>query len=98
MLARCLFLKPIKGAGGDLPAVADRYPAAVEIDHYALHETDLSAFRAILLPAHLDQRYLGGEAVSSVRISLPVFIEGSGGRIKITAAEEHIAFLALWQG
>lgn len=55
----CLFLKPIEGAGGDLPAVADRCPDAIEIDHYALHETDLTGVRAILLPAHLDQIYLG---------------------------------------
>jgi hypothetical protein len=59
MLRNCLFLKAIKGVGGDLPAVSERYPDAVEIDHYALHETDLSPYRAILLPAHLDQRYLG---------------------------------------
>lgn len=55
----CLFLRPIKGAGGDLPAVADRRPDAREIEHYALHETDLAGVRAILLPAHLDQIYLG---------------------------------------
>lgn len=59
MLEHCLFLKAIKGVGGDLPAVSERYPGAVEIEHYALHETDLSPFRALLLPAHLDQRYLG---------------------------------------
>lgn len=58
-LGHCLFLKPIKGAGGDLPAVTERYSGAVEIDHYALHTTALDPFRAVLLPAHLDQRYLG---------------------------------------
>lgn len=52
-------MKALKGVGGDLPAVGERYPRAVEIDHYKLHETDLSPFRAIMLPAHLDQRYLG---------------------------------------
>ncbi|GAB5377281.1 MAG: hypothetical protein AcusKO_37430 [Acuticoccus sp.] len=62
MLDRCLFLKAIKGVGGDLPAVSERYRGAVEIDHYALHETDLAPFAAILLPAHLDQRYLGAIA------------------------------------
>ncbi len=58
-LTHCVFLKAIKGAGGDLPAVIDRYPSAREIDHYTLHECDLSSVRAILLPAHLDQRYFG---------------------------------------
>lgn len=62
MLDRCLFLKAIKGVGGDLPAVSERYRGAVEIDHYSLHETDLAPFAAILLPAHLDQRYLGAIA------------------------------------
>jgi len=59
MARGCLFLKPIKGAGGDLPAVADRWPDALEIDHYVLHETNLEGVRAIMLPAHLDQIYLG---------------------------------------
>ncbi|MBJ3776016.1 hypothetical protein [Acuticoccus mangrovi] len=83
MVARCLFLKPIKGAGGDLPAVTERYRDAVEIDHYALHETDLSPFRAILLPAHLDQRYFG-----SITGVVEAFLD-RGGRLVFNG---HVAW------
>ena len=58
-MGRCLFLKPIKGAGGDLPSVMGFVEDADEIDHYALHAADLARYAALLLPAHLDQRYLG---------------------------------------
>jgi len=58
-MARALFLKPIKGAGGDLPSVMGFIRNAEEIEHYALHEADLSGYAALLLPAHLDQRYFG---------------------------------------
>lgn len=58
-MGRCLFLKPIKGAGGDLPNIMGFVEDAVEIDHYRLHETALEDYAALLLPAHLDQRYFG---------------------------------------
>ncbi|MDQ0314094.1 hypothetical protein [Amorphus orientalis] len=58
-MGRCLFLKPIKGAGGDLPSVMGFVDDADEIGHYELHETELARYAALLLPAHLDQRYLG---------------------------------------
>lgn len=59
-MGRCLFLKPIKGAGGDLPDISGFVDDAEQIDHYRLHQTDLSGYAALLLPAHLDQRYFGG--------------------------------------
>jgi len=58
-MARALFLKPIKGAGGDLPSIMGFVRNADEIDHYALHDTDLTPYAALMLPAHLDQRYFG---------------------------------------
>lgn len=58
-MSRCLFLKPIRGAGGDLPDVMGYVDHADEIDHYALGEAPLEDYAALLLPAHLDQRYLG---------------------------------------
>ncbi len=58
-MKKCLFLKPIKGAGGDLPDFADHAPNAAEIDHYDLADVELSAYDALLLPAHLDQRFFG---------------------------------------
>lgn len=58
-MGRCLFLKPIKGAGGDLPSVMGFVENADEVGHYELHETALERYAAVLLPAHLDQRYLG---------------------------------------
>ncbi|MEM6761241.1 MAG: hypothetical protein AAF615_00035 [Pseudomonadota bacterium] len=82
-LSHCLFLKAIKGAGGDLPAVSERYPSAREIDHYTLHECDLSGVRAILLPAHLDQRYLG-----EIAPVITAFLEG-GGRLVFNG---HVAW------
>ena len=58
-MASCLFLKAIKGAGGDLPDVSGFVSDIDQIEHYDLESTDLSAYRALLLPAHLDQRYFG---------------------------------------
>jgi len=58
-MTRCLFLKPIKGAGGDLPSIMGFVEDAEEVSHYALHETPLEDYAAIMLPAHLDQRYFG---------------------------------------
>lgn len=58
-MASCLFLKAIKGAGGDLPDISGYVGDIAQIEHYELANTDLSAFRALLLPAHLDQRYFG---------------------------------------
>lgn len=58
-MASCLFLKAIKGAGGDLPDVSGYVSDVAEIEHYDLTAVDLSAYRALLLPAHLDQRYFG---------------------------------------
>lgn len=56
---KCLFINPIKGAGGDLPDVANFVTNAVHIDHYKLETVDLSGFAALMLPAHLDQRFFG---------------------------------------
>lgn len=58
-MASCLFLKAIKGAGGDLPDVSGYVSDVAEIEHYDLASVALSAYRALLLPAHLDQRYFG---------------------------------------
>lgn len=58
-MRRSLFLKPIKGAGGDLPSIMGFVENADEVGHYELHEVDLSRYAALLLPAHLDQRYFG---------------------------------------
>lgn len=58
-MGRSLFLKPIKGAGGDLPSIMGFVDDADEVGHYELHETDLARYAAVLLPAHLDQRYFG---------------------------------------
>lgn len=58
-MASCLFLKAIKGAGSDLPDVSGFVSDIDQIEHYDLKSTDLSAYRALLLPAHLDQRYFG---------------------------------------
>ncbi|WP_269583639.1 hypothetical protein [Roseibium sp. Sym1] len=72
-MASCLFLKPIKGAGNDLPDVGDFVSDIDEIDHYALEAVDLSAYRALLLPAHLDQRFFGGLSEKIER-----FLDGGG--------------------
>ncbi|WP_428696303.1 hypothetical protein [Stappia sp.] len=72
-MASCLFLKPIKGAGGDLPDIAGFVDDIDEIEHYALETADLSAYRALLVPAHLDQRFFGTLAG---RIS--AFLDGGG--------------------
>lgn len=58
-MGRCLFLKPIKGAGGDLPDIMGFVTDAEDVDHYGLHEVELADYAALLLPAHLDQRYFG---------------------------------------
>lgn len=58
-MASCLFLKPIKGAGGDLPDVSGFVDDLEEIEHYELEHVDLLRFRALLTPAHLDQRFFG---------------------------------------
>lgn len=55
----CLFINPIKGAGDDLPDVGDHAPDIAQIDHYDLSDIDLSPYAALMLPAHLDQRFFG---------------------------------------
>ncbi|WP_417812434.1 hypothetical protein [Thalassospira alkalitolerans] len=55
----CLFLNPIKGAGDDLPDVGNHAPNIVQIDHYDLADVDLAPYQALMLPAHLDQRFFG---------------------------------------
>ena len=72
-MARCLFLKPIKGAGGDLPSVTGFVEDAEEVDHYMLGEIDLGRYRALLLPSHLDQRYFGG-----ISDAISRFLDGGG--------------------
>lgn len=79
----CLFLKPIKGAGGDLPDIMGFVDNAVQIDHYRLHETDLSGYAALLLPAHLDQRYFG-----QLTTQIDVFL-GHGGTLVFNG---HVAW------
>lgn len=69
----CLFLKPIKGAGGDLPDIMGFVDNAVQVDHYRLHETDLTGYAALLLPAHLDQRYFG-----RITAQVEAFLDGGG--------------------
>ncbi|ADZ71205.1 hypothetical protein [Polymorphum gilvum] len=58
-MASCLFLKPIKGAGSDLPDISGFVDDLDQIDHYDLETADLGAYRALLVPAHLDQRFFG---------------------------------------
>jgi hypothetical protein len=58
-MGRCLFLEPIQGAGGDLPDITGFVDDAEQLDHYRLHEAPLEDYAALLLPAHLDQRYFG---------------------------------------
>jgi len=72
-MASCLFLKPIKGAGNDLPDVGDYVTDMDEIEHYALETVDLSAYRALLLPAHLDQRFFG-----TLTGKVEAFLDGGG--------------------
>lgn len=79
----CLFLKPIKGAGGDLPDIMGFVDNAVQIDHYRLHETDLSDYAALLLPAHLDQRYFG-----QITAQIETFL-GQGGTLVFNG---HVAW------
>ncbi|MDP2699369.1 hypothetical protein [Thalassospira sp.] len=55
----CLFLNPIKGAGDDLPDVSGYATNIAQIDHYDLVDTDLAPYAALMLPAHLDQRFFG---------------------------------------
>ncbi|SDU01123.1 hypothetical protein [Stappia sp. ES.058] len=72
-MASCLFLKPIKGAGGDLPDISGFVDDLDQIDHYALAEADLSRYRALLVPAHLDQRYFG-----TLTHKISGFLDGGG--------------------
>lgn len=72
-MANCLFLKPIKGAGGDLPSIMGFVSDAEEVDHYELGTVDLGRYRALLLPSHLDQRYFGGITPVITR-----FLDGGG--------------------
>ncbi|WP_029059710.1 hypothetical protein [Stappia stellulata] len=72
-MASCLFLKPIKGAGGDLPDISGFVADLEQIDHYALAEVDLSRYRALLVPAHLDQRFFGTLTQKITR-----FLDGGG--------------------
>ena len=72
-MGRCLFLKPIKGAGGDLPDIGGFVEDAEQIDHYRLHEITLQDYAALLLPAHLDQRYFG-----SIAPGITDFLDGGG--------------------
>jgi len=80
MLKNCLFLKAIKGVGGDLPAVSERYPDAVEIDHYALHETDLALWDRLY-------RMNVRTAVAMSRAVAPGMIARGGGAIVNVAAQ-----------
>ncbi|MEM1050037.1 MAG: hypothetical protein AAGL24_28025 [Pseudomonadota bacterium] len=72
-MASCLILKAIKGAGGDLPDITGYVGDIDQIGHYALADADLSAYRALLLPAHLDQRYFG-----SLTEKVTAFLDGGG--------------------
>lgn len=72
-MASCLFLKPIKGAGGDLPDITGFVDDIDEIEHYALETADLSAYRALLVPAHLDQRFFG-----TLTAKVSAFLDGGG--------------------
>lgn len=72
-MGRILFLKPIKGAGGDLPDIMGFVDDADEIGHYELHEAQLHRYAAVLLPAHLDQRYLG-----EVAAHVAGYLDGGG--------------------
>lgn len=55
----CLFINPIKGAGDDLPDIGSHAPNTAFVDQYDLDKTDLSQFAALILPAHIDQRFVG---------------------------------------
>lgn len=72
-MASCLFLKPIKGAGGDLPDISGFVDDLDQIDHYALADVELSRYRALLVPAHLDQRFFGTLTQKITR-----FLDGGG--------------------
>ncbi|MBN9669432.1 hypothetical protein [Roseibium aggregatum] len=72
-MASCLFLKPIKGAGNDLPDVGDHVPDIDTIEHYALETVDLTPYRALCLPAHLDQRFFG-----TLTAKIERFLDGGG--------------------
>ena len=72
-MGRCLFLRPIKGAGGDLPSILGFVDDADEVPHYELHEVALGRYAALLLPAHLDQRYFG-----EIRPHIEAFLDGGG--------------------
>ncbi|AQQ06009.1 hypothetical protein B0E33_22550 [Roseibium algicola] len=72
-MASCLFLKPIKGAGNDLPDVGDYVPDIDVIGHYDLETADLSRYPALCLPAHLDQRFFG-----SLTAKIEQFLDAGG--------------------
>lgn len=72
-MASCLFLRPIKGAGGDLPDISGFVDDLDQIDHYALADVELSRYRALLVPAHLDQRFFG-----TLTQKVTGFLDGGG--------------------
>lgn len=55
----CLFINPIKGAGDDLPDIGSHALNTAFVDQYDLDAIDLSQFAALILPAHIDQRFIG---------------------------------------
>lgn len=94
-MGRSLFLKPIKGAGGEVPSILGFVSDADEIGHYELHETDLAPYAALLLPAHLDQRYFG-----TVTGKVGAWLDGGGtlvfnGHVAWPMLPEFNAFVAL---
>ena len=72
-MRRCLFLKPIRGAGGDLPDVMDHTDRADEVAQYDLDGVRLADYAALMLPAHLDQRWFGTQ---TARVT--AFLDGGG--------------------
>lgn len=96
-MGRSLFLKPIKGAGGDLPSVMGFVEDADEVGHYELHETELAPYAALLLPAHLDQRYFG-----TMTEKISAWLDGGGtlvfnGHVAWPMLPEFSPFVALEQ-
>lgn len=96
-MGRSLFLKPIKGAGGDLPSIMGFVEDADEVGHYELHETELAPYAALLLPAHLDQRYFG-----TMTEKVSAWLDGGGtlvfnGHVAWPMLPEFSPFVALEQ-
>ena len=58
-------------------------PRAVSVPLYALHELDLATCRALLIPAHADQRYLLGE-----RARIETYLM-SGGTVVLNGHVEY---------